>query len=57
MKTIKLQKGTLNFKDDEIEGFILKKITKFGNGAKVDVPKKFRGKRAYVVIPNGRKKH
>lgn len=27
-----------------------KRITKFGNSAKLDVPKKYIGKRAYVII-------
>lgn len=54
MKVIKLKKEKLEFRDDQIEGFIFKEITKFGNGAKIDVPKKFMGRRAYVVIPNER---
>jgi len=35
---------------DEIEGFIRKKVTPFGTGAKVDCPKEFIGKTAYLVI-------
>lgn len=35
---------------DEIEGFIRKKVTPFGTGAKVDCPKEFLGKFVYLVI-------
>lgn len=35
---------------DEIEVFYEKKVTPFGNSAKVDAPKKYIGKRAYVII-------
>ena len=35
---------------EEIEGFIRKKVTPFGTGAKVDCPKEFLGKTAYLVI-------
>jgi putative transposon-encoded protein len=33
-----------------IEGFLKRKVTKFGNGAKVDCPKEHLGKTAYLVI-------
>ena len=35
---------------EEVELVYEKKITPFGNSAKLDVPKKYRGWRAYVVI-------
>ena len=35
---------------DEIEQIYEKKITKFGTGAKIDAPKEFIGKKAYVLI-------
>jgi putative transposon-encoded protein len=35
---------------EEIEGFIRKKVTPFGTGAKVDCPKEFLGKSVYLVI-------
>lgn len=49
MRNLKLQPKKLNLTDDII-GFFEKKVTKFGNGAKVDCPKEFLGKRVYVVI-------
>ena len=35
---------------DEVEIVYEKRVTPFGNSAKVDAPKKYIGKRAYVVI-------
>ena len=33
-----------------VQGFFKKKVTKFGNGAKIDCPKEYLGKNVYVVI-------
>jgi len=42
---------TKNIKlNDEVELFYEKKVTPFGNSAKIDAPKKYRGRRAYVII-------
>ena len=49
MRTIRVQKTDLNL-HDEVIGFLERKVTKFGNGAKVDCPKKFLGKRVYLVV-------
>ena len=38
---------------DNIKLYFEKKITKFGNSAKIDCPKKFIGKKAIVVIESG----
>lgn len=35
---------------DEVEIFYEKRVTPFGTSAKVDAPKKYRGRRAYVII-------
>lgn len=35
---------------DNVEVFYEKKVTPFGNSAKVDAPKKYIGKRAYVIV-------
>jgi len=35
---------------EEIEGFIKKKVTPFGTGAKVDCPKEFLGRTVYLVV-------
>ncbi len=52
MKRIKLEKATeMNIKG--ISGFLKKKVTKFGTGAKVDCPKKYLGKTVYLVVCDG----
>jgi len=33
-----------------IEAFLIKKVTKFGTGAKVDCPKRYLGKTVYLVV-------
>lgn len=35
---------------DEVELFYEKTVTRFGTSAKLDAPKKYIGRRAYVVI-------
>ncbi|MEM3402899.1 MAG: DUF2080 family transposase-associated protein [Candidatus Hadarchaeales archaeon] len=35
---------------DEVEVFYEKRVTPIGNSAKVDAPKRYIGKRAYVII-------
>ncbi|MCX8174573.1 MAG: DUF2080 family transposase-associated protein [Thermoplasmata archaeon] len=35
---------------ESVETVYEKRITPFGNSAKIDVPKKYRGWRAYVII-------
>lgn len=41
---------TTELKLTGIYGFIRRKVTPFGNGAKVDCPKEFLGKPVYLVI-------
>jgi putative transposon-encoded protein len=35
---------------DEVEVFYEKRVTPLGNSAKVDAPRRYLGKRAYVII-------
>ena len=35
-----------------ITGFMIKKVTPFGTGAKVDCPKEYIGKEAYLIVTN-----
>ncbi len=42
--------GELHIKDGLVLMIYEKRITKYGNGAKIDAPKKFLGKRAYVIV-------
>ena len=50
MRTIELKNDILVLEDKEILGFIEKKVTPFGTSAKVDCPRKYIGKRAYLII-------
>ena len=49
MRTIDLNKGNLHLKD-KIEGFLERIVTPIGNSGKADVPKRFIGRRVYVLI-------
>ena len=51
MKRVKIEKTTeMTIKG--ISGFLKKKVTKFGTGAKVDCPKEYMGKNVYLVVLN-----
>lgn len=52
MRTIQVRKGDLAIKE-KVECIYERTITKFGNSAKLDAPKKFIGRRAYVIIVKG----
>lgn len=49
MRYIELIKGNLILKD-KIEGFLERTISPIGNSAKADCPKRFIGRRAYILI-------
>ena len=49
MRKIKLRKGTLNLSENVI-GFMEKRVTPFGTGAKVDCLREHIGKRVYLVV-------
>ena len=49
MRNIKIIEGNLIIKE-KVKVVYEKVVTPFGNSAKVDVQKKYRGKRAYVII-------
>jgi putative transposon-encoded protein len=49
MRNIELNKGKVVLKD-EVETMYEKIVTPFGTSAKIDAPKRFRGRRAYVLI-------
>ena len=50
MRIVNLENGKLNLKDDEIEGFLERNVTPIGTSAKVDVPRRYLKRRAYVII-------
>lgn len=49
MRRIEVKHGTLNL-GENVEIVYEKRITPFGNSAKIDAPKRYRGWRAYVII-------
>ena len=49
-RTIVLKKEELVLKDSEIEGFLERIVTPFGTSAKADVPRRYIGRRVYVII-------
>lgn len=52
MREVKVIKGDLTIKE-RVEVIYEKRITRFGNSAKIDAPKKHINKRAYVIIVKG----
>ncbi len=51
MRRVKLETES-ELKLSNIEGFLRKKVTSFGTGAKVDCPKEYLGKTVYLVVIN-----
>jgi putative transposon-encoded protein len=51
MRKIQVTTKSLDL-NEQVEIFYEKRITAFGNSAKVDAPKKYIGKRAYVIVVN-----
>lgn len=49
MRKVVVEKKT-KISVEGIEGFIKRKVTKFGSGAKVDCPKEFLGREVYLII-------
>ena len=47
-----MKKGNLMI-TDEIPILFEKTVTKFGNGAKIDCPSEFLGKKVYVLVRKG----
>ncbi len=55
-RTIEIEvETTLNIKN--IRGFLRRKVTPFGNGAKVDCPKEYLGKEVFLVIIDATQKN
>lgn len=50
MRTIELRKDTLRLTERHVLGFLERTVTPFGTSAKIDCPKRFLGKRVYVII-------
>lgn len=50
MREIELDKGTLKLTERQVLGFLERRVTPFGTSGKADVPKRFIGKRVYVIV-------
>ena len=49
MRKVEVKKGDLTIKE-KVEVIYERKITPFGNSAKVDAQKKYIGRRAYIIV-------
>lgn len=49
MRTLKIKNNQLEL-EDSIETIFQKEVTSFGNGAKIDCPKKYLGKEVYIIV-------
>ncbi|EQB72082.1 MAG: transposon-encoded protein [Ferroplasma sp. Type II] len=49
MNKVKIEETT-EITVNGIQGFIERRVTKFGSGAKVDCPKEFLGRKVYLII-------
>ena len=49
MRKIELKNNELSF-SEKVLGFLEREVTPLGNSGKVDCPKRFIGKRAYLII-------
>lgn len=49
-RSIKLEKGDFALEEEEVEGFLEREVKPIGTSGRVNVPKRFIGRRAYVVI-------
>ena len=49
-RKIEINKGNLKVIKSKVEGFLERTINKIGTSAKADVPRRYLGKRAYVII-------
>ena len=49
-RKVELEQGKLHLTETKVEGFLERTITPIGTSAKADVPKRYIGRRAYVII-------
>lgn len=49
-RKIELKGGELRLIHSKIEGFLERTVNKIGTSAKVDVPKRYIGKKVYVIV-------
>ncbi len=49
-RKIELKKGDFSLSEKKIDGFLERVVTAIGTSAKADVPKRYIGRRVYIVI-------
>lgn len=49
MKKVKIEKAN-KLEIENIEGFVVRRVTSFGTSAKVSCPKEYLGKKVYLVF-------
>ena len=49
-RKIELLNGNFTLMESDIEGFLERIVTPIGTSAKADVPKRYLGRRVYVII-------
>ena len=50
VRKVELNKNRLTLTENQVEGFLERVVTPIGTSAKADVPKRYLGKRVYVLI-------
>ena len=50
VRRLELDNGKLILNEDEIEGFLERTVTPIGRSGKADVPRRYIGRRVYVII-------
>ncbi len=49
-RKIELKEGRLTLTENKVEGFLERIVTPIGTSAKADVPRRYLGRRAYVIV-------
>ena len=50
VRRLELNDGNLILNEEEIEGFLERTVTPIGTSGKADVPRRYIGRRVYVII-------
>ena len=50
VRKLELESGKLILSEDEIEGFLERTVTPIGTSGKADIPRRYIGRRVYVII-------
>ena len=55
-RKIELVNGNLSLTEKDIEGFLERTVTPIGTSAKADVPRRYIGRRVYVIVTRAKGK-